>query len=238
MGYWVLQEACGQMQDWRTRYHLDHRLRMSINLSGEQLNQPDLVDRIQTSLQQSGLPPVSLSLEVTESALIKDVDTTISALSKLKEIGVSLQLDDFGTGYSSLSYLRQFPIDVLKIDRSFILNKPLDERAPDLVRTIVLMGQELGLDVIAEGIETNEQAQRLNNMGCSQGQGFLFSKAVDAGSAERFLDAAWSQELRASQLDRIQGISAPPYGWDFAWPESGSIIRTDESTTSKSDPVT
>jgi EAL domain-containing protein (putative c-di-GMP-specific phosphodiesterase class I) len=128
-----------------------------------------------------------LSLEVTESSLIKDVDTAISALSKLKAIGISLQLDDFGTGYSSLSYLRQFPIDVIKIDRSFILKYPAEKNAPDLVRTIILMGQELGLEVIAEGIETDEQASRLRQLGCDQGQGFLFSKAVDAPSAEKFL---------------------------------------------------
>ncbi len=193
IGWWVLREACLQLNQWRQRFRLDRQLRMSVNLSGEQLSQPDLVEQVGSSLLRAGLPAECLSLEVTESALIKDIPVAIASLSDLKGLGISLHLDDFGTGYSSLSYLQQFPMDAIKIDRSFLQKGEPAGNAPDLLRTIVLMGHDLGLEVVAEGIETEQQALRVAGLGCTQGQGFLFSQPMAADDVEDYLAARYNR---------------------------------------------
>jgi EAL domain-containing protein (putative c-di-GMP-specific phosphodiesterase class I) len=187
IGRWVLLEACQTMQSWRKQFSLGSDIQVSVNLSGYQINQPGLVAAVEEALASSDLPPRCLSLEVTESSLIDNVAAAISTLKDVKALGVSLQLDDFGTGYSSLSYLRQFPIDVLKIDRSFIRKGSGSLATPNLVRTIVMMGQDLGLDVVAEGIETPAQVEWLKRIGCTHGQGYYFSKPMDVPGAQQYL---------------------------------------------------
>lgn len=187
LGEWVLNQACQQMQAWRQRFQHTSRLAVNVNLSGEQLSQGNLVAVVRSAIQKSGLPASCLSLEVTESALIRDVQDTLRLIQELKALGVSVQLDDFGTCYSALSYLRQFPIDVLKIDRSFMGGYDGLRKAPDLVRAIVLMGRELGIDVVAEGVETEEQRDFLLSVRCTYGQGYYFAPPMESSSAAAYL---------------------------------------------------
>jgi diguanylate cyclase (GGDEF)-like protein len=179
IGDWVLTEACMQLRKWQLQHPQQPALTMSINLSIKQLFKPDLIERIRQVLSETGLEADHLNLEITESTLVNDIDTVAVVLSQLKDLGVHVHLDDFGTGYSSLSYLRNFPLDVIKIDRAFIANLNENEGKGGLVKTIVLMAQELGLQVIAEGIETNEQLAQLLEMGCGLGQGFHLFKPRD-----------------------------------------------------------
>jgi diguanylate cyclase (GGDEF)-like protein len=209
IGLWVLREACVQMQLWQS---LDSSLplQMAVNLSVHQLRLPDLYQRVLAVLQETGLPPICLKLEVTESVLVDDADLVIRSLSKLRKLGVKIALDDFGTGYSSLSYLNHLPIDILKIDRSFIENMTSNTDQGELVRGIVSIAKRLGLEIVSEGIETQAQYEALLELQCDYGQGFLFSKAIPA---EDIL-AMFSAELRGSlhQDHRKNGISvtSPP----------------------------
>jgi EAL domain-containing protein (putative c-di-GMP-specific phosphodiesterase class I) len=166
-------------------------MKMCINLSGRQLTDDRLVDDVAQVLARTGVDPTSIVLEITESVLMEDTDLTIDRLQALKQLGVSLAIDDFGTGYSSLAYLRRFPIDILKIDRSFV--SAASRGAPGglaLVRTMVELASSLHLETIAEGIETEAEASHLFATGCSTGQGFLFSPAVRAEEVAGFLLAA------------------------------------------------
>jgi EAL domain-containing protein (putative c-di-GMP-specific phosphodiesterase class I) len=187
LGEWVLRKACRQMRIWQERYFLGDSLAVNVNISGVQLAQSDLVQLVKSALQESGLSPRCLCLEVTESALISDVERTLRIINELKAAGVSVQLDDFGTGYSALSYLRQFPIDAIKIDRSFMGGRDGSRRGPDLIRTMVLMGHELGIQVVAEGVETTEHLEFLRAVSCGFGQGFLFARPLQPRSAEAYL---------------------------------------------------
>jgi diguanylate cyclase (GGDEF)-like protein/PAS domain S-box-containing protein len=187
LGEWVLHKACRQMRQWQERLPLDRRVTIHVNISGVQLAQSDLVGVVRHALEASRLSPQSLCLEVTESALIRDVERTLGIIRELKAMGVSVHLDDFGTGYSALSYLRQFPIDAIKIDRSFMSVHGDDRRGSDLVRTMVLMGHELGIQVVAEGIETSEQLEYLRAVNCPYGQGFFFARPLQARAAEAYL---------------------------------------------------
>ncbi len=174
LGEWVLREACMQLQSDQP----NEKTTVSVNLSGKQLAQPDLLERITIILRDSGLKPQRLKLEITESAIIEDPERISDLLHQLKALGVQLCLDDFGTGYSSLSYLNKLPLDVLKIDRSFIQNMVTDTRSLALVRTITDMATQLGMKVVPEGIESIEQVNLLQSLNCHYGQGFYFSKPV------------------------------------------------------------
>lgn len=179
IGLWVLREACLQMRRWQG---LDSSLplQMAVNLSVHQLHLPDLYQRVLAVLQETGLPPNCLKLEVTESVLVDDAELVIRSLSKLRKLGVKIALDDFGTGYSSLSYLNHLPIDILKIDRSFIQDMTHNSDQGELVRGIISIAKRLGLEIVSEGIETEDQYMALLDLQCEYGQGFLFSKAVPA----------------------------------------------------------
>lgn len=178
LGWWVLQTACQQMQQWRQRYP-DQPLVINVNLSTRQFLHPELLPQVRQILQETGLPPQSLKLEMTESVLISDRTTMIARLLQLKALGVRLSLDDFGTGYSSLSYLHHFPLDTLKIDRSFIQQILTDSQCRAVVESIVTMAHKLGMDVIAEGVETEDALSYLRDTACcEQIQGFLISAAV------------------------------------------------------------
>ena len=173
---WVLRQACEQAQAWRGMGLPP--LCMSVNVSPIDFRQRDFVDNLAAILKQSGLPPARLELEITESVLMQNVDETVETLQKIKAMGIRLALDDFGTGYSSLSYLRRFPIDVLKIDQSFVRGLRINSQDEQLISAIIGMGKSLELNIIAEGVETIDQLNFLKAQRCEEGQGFLFSKAL------------------------------------------------------------
>ncbi len=180
IGNWVLREACRQGARWRAELGSEAPLPVNVNLAARQLAQDDLAETIALALADAGLDPRDLSVEITETALLECADTPARTLAALRELGVQVLLDDFGTGYSSLSYLRQFPVDVLKIDRSFIAELGERPEASAIVEAIVGMGHALGLDVLAEGIETEDQAREVARLGCDLGQGYLFAKPAPA----------------------------------------------------------
>ncbi len=187
LGKWVLTEACSQLARWKNQLPDFEHVYMSVNISRKQFLQPDLAGLVSRTLQDSGLPPSNLRLEITETAIMNDVRTSQQILEKLKNIGVRLAIDDFGTGYSSLSYLQQFPVDVLKIDKSFISGRSGLDFNPEIVKTIIRLGQSLGLDVVAEGIKKSDQMRHLLDETCPNGQGFFFSEPVNAQSAQQLL---------------------------------------------------
>jgi diguanylate cyclase (GGDEF)-like protein len=188
LGAWVLREACRQAKKFQTRDERWADLTMSVNLSGRQLGQVDLADMVGSALREAELSPEHLQLEMTESVLMDDAATTITILQTLKDLGLRLGVDDFGTGYSSLAYLRRFPVDVLKIDRSFIdgLGNDLEDSA--IVAALVSLADTLGLTTIAEGVETDLQRESLLVLGCTRAQGYLFGRPVAAHDAEKALD--------------------------------------------------
>jgi EAL domain-containing protein (putative c-di-GMP-specific phosphodiesterase class I) len=179
IGRWVLEQACRQMREWRLRFPSLSHLSVSVNLSSRQLTRPDLVHDIEHALEVSSLAPEHLVIELTESVLMESGQTSTAVLDRLRELGIRIHLDDFGTGYSSLSYLHRLPLDALKIDRSFVAR--LDEPGENLeiVRTVLRLAQNLGMGVVAEGIETGDQLDRLRALGCPCGQGYYFSRPLD-----------------------------------------------------------
>ena len=181
IGQWILEMACRHTAEWQQSSAV--RLSTSVNLSAKQLVHPHLSSQIQQVLDQTGLDPRQLKLEVTESTVMENSDRSLSVLSELSDLGVSLSTDDFGTGYSSLSYLHRFPFSRLKIDRSFVNKMDEDEKSAAIVKTILLLGENLGIEVVAEGIETENQLELLRSLGCRLGQGYIFSQPVDAASA-------------------------------------------------------
>ncbi|HEY9617765.1 MAG TPA: EAL domain-containing protein [Microcoleaceae cyanobacterium] len=187
IGWWVLQEACQQMQNWQQQFSLHPPLSMSVNLSGKQLSQSDVVTRVERILQTTGLNPATLKLEITESSIMENAESTIARLQQLKALGIQLSIDDFGTGYSSLSYLYRFPIDTLKIDRSFINTMDVELEKLELVRTIATLAWNLNMDVVAEGVENDNQLTYLKSLGCEYAQGYLFSCPVDKVVAEQII---------------------------------------------------
>jgi diguanylate cyclase (GGDEF)-like protein/PAS domain S-box-containing protein len=187
IGWWVLGEACRQMQVWHQQFPIHPPLTISVNLSVKQLMQPDAVDRVKQVLQKTGLTPNSLKLEITESSIMENAEITIAMLHQLKALGVQLSIDDFGTGYSSLSYLYRFPLDTLKIDRSFINKMDVELEKLELVRTIATLAWNLSMDIVAEGVETKKQLLQLKGLGCEYAQGFLFSRPVDQTKAEQLI---------------------------------------------------
>ncbi|HEX8146149.1 MAG TPA: EAL domain-containing protein [Pyrinomonadaceae bacterium] len=187
LGLWVLNEACRQMREWQRLGLADEAVTMSVNLSGRQFSQADLIEQIASALRESGLKAANLKLEITESMVMENFDTAIGMLRQLRNLGVGLSIDDFGTGYSSLSYLHRFPIDTLKIDRSFVTQMTDNSENAEIVRTIVTLARSLDMAVVAEGVETADQLRQLGDLGCDYGQGYLFSRPVGAGQAAELL---------------------------------------------------
>jgi len=190
LGYWVLDEACHQIHTWNVQHSYDPPLTINVNLSPRQCEQPDLVQKISNILRKNKLDPSLLKLELTESLIIKDSEYINVMLSELHDLGVQVHIDDFGTGYSSLSYLHTLPIDTLKIDRGFINRLGGEDNGMEIVQTILSLAHNLGMKVIAEGVETDEQLSELMAMDCEYMQGFLFSKAVDSLEAGALLEKA------------------------------------------------
>lgn len=187
MGRWVLAEACHQLKAWQEATEANPPLTMSVNLSSKQFSQNDLIDYIEELLTNIGLPSNCLKLEITESAIMENAQSVTDRLLRLRSLGVRLGLDDFGTGYSSLSYLHRFPLDTLKIDRSFIARMDEGGEKSEIVRTIVTLGKNLSMNVVAEGVESYGQLQQLRDLSCSQGQGFFFARPLAAEEAFRLL---------------------------------------------------
>ncbi len=188
IGEWLLEQACKQMKRWQDEIPMDPPLSVSVNLSKRQFAQVDLVERIEAILERTGLPAKYLSLELAEMTLIEDVDGSVEKINQLHELGVGVEIDDFGTGYSSLGYLRRLPVNHLKIDRSFTSTLGVSESAVPIIRAIIAMANSLGIEVIAEGIETEEQADNLVKLKCGYGQGFFFNKPVDADLAGEMIN--------------------------------------------------
>ncbi len=187
IGKWILEEACRQTVEWQKRFPAFKSLPVSVNLSAKQLMHPNLTTHVREILFKTKLKAQYLQLEVTESTVMEHHETAEEVLNELHEIGAHLSTDDFGTGYSSLSYLHRFPFDRLKIDRSFINRMDSNAKCEAIVRTLLLLGQNLNLEIVAEGIETENQLQQLQNLGCGFGQGYLFSKPVTEIEAEKLL---------------------------------------------------
>ena len=185
---WIFRKACSQLVEWQERSPLNKSLMMSINLSSVHFTQPDLVDNIKQILSETKINPHCVKLELTESAVMENAETTILMLKQLRTLGVQLSIDDFGTGYSSLSYLHRFPIDMLKIDRSFVSTMEGGSENGEIVRTIIALAKTLGLSVVAEGIESIHQLHQLRILGCEYGQGFLFSRPVPVAEIEKILE--------------------------------------------------
>ena len=193
LGWWSLREACRQMRDWRERSDAVLDLSVSVNLSVKQLLQPNLVEDIKKLLLEVSVPPQVLRFEITESAVMADPASATELLQQIKDLGIRLAIDDFGTGYSSLSYLHRFPLDTLKIDRSFINNAAADGEGMEIARTIMPMAKNLHLDVVAEGVETIEQVALLKRLQCRYAQGYYFSRPLAPKDIGALLceDPAW-----------------------------------------------
>ena len=191
LGEWVLRCACHQMRAWQVQFSQEPPLSISMNLSARQFTQPDLIQLVIQTLQQTELAPGSLKLEITESVLMENPQAAVSMLSQLRELGIQLYIDDFGTGYSSLNYLQQFQVDALKIDRSFIAKMGVHGNNLELVQAIAMLARNLGLDVVAEGVETVEQLFQLRTIehDSGYGQGYLFSRPVDSEGATALIAA-------------------------------------------------
>jgi len=187
IGDWGLAETCSQIQEWCREDPCHGSLRVCVNLSARQFSREGLADHVEALLRQSGLASRQLGLEMTESSLIPNTRIALEVLGSLRKLGVSLLMDDFGTGYSSLNYLHTFPFDVLKIDRSFVGRMTEGDQPLQIVRTIIELARVLGMDVVAEGIETREQYRLLRQMGCRFGQGFLIARPMAADAITRLL---------------------------------------------------
>ncbi|MDA8384349.1 MAG: EAL domain-containing protein [Betaproteobacteria bacterium] len=184
IGAWVLDEACRQVSDWLAR---GTTLRVAVNVSARQMGDGDVVERISALTARHAISPALLEIELTESAVMADPETVAVVFSRLRKMGITIAVDDFGTGYSSLAYLRRLPIDVLKIDRSFVMNVDREEEDAQIVKTILALGQSLKLSVVAEGIETRPQAELLRSVGCNIVQGYHFSRPLPPAQLEEWL---------------------------------------------------
>jgi EAL domain-containing protein (putative c-di-GMP-specific phosphodiesterase class I) len=210
VGHWVLKTACRQNAQWQADGLPP--VRMAVNLSAQQFYRGDIVRSVKEALEESGLASTWLELELTESLTLDDTETTLRIMGELKQLGVSLSLDDFGTGWSSLSYLRRFPIDRIKIDRSFMRDVTTHPNAAAVVQSILHLAKSLGLGCIAEGVETPEQLEYLQQQLCSEIQGFLFSKPLPAQEMLALLTAARKpkfQDMQNRLASRLP-ITVPP----------------------------
>jgi diguanylate cyclase (GGDEF)-like protein/PAS domain S-box-containing protein len=205
LGRWVLAEACRAIKAWRDTVVAGEGLRVAINVSGRHLQHADLVADVRAALDASGLEPGNLVIELTESTIMHNTEVNLERFRELKSLGVRLAIDDFGMGYSSLSYLHRFPIDILKIDRSFVGRLTEQDDGPELARAVVMLGETLGLETVAEGVEHEEQVAKLLELGCVAAQGFLFARSAPLKEVSAMPFATRRAELRNAQVlgDRL-----------------------------------
>ncbi|MBK8302032.1 MAG: bifunctional diguanylate cyclase/phosphodiesterase [Pyrinomonadaceae bacterium] len=203
----ILHSACSQLVKWQERSGNATPLSVAVNLSGKHFGHPNLVEQINTIIAETGIAPASLKLELTEGAVMENAETAILMLRQIKETGVQISIDDFGTGYSSLSYLHRFPIDLLKVDRSFVSAMEENTENGEIVRTVIALAKALNLKVVAEGIESVHQFHQLRILGCEYGQGYLFSKPLPVADIERLLEdkTRWQNILPAAPIAQPQG---------------------------------
>jgi EAL domain-containing protein (putative c-di-GMP-specific phosphodiesterase class I) len=194
IGEWVLQTACFEAENWPPE------MTVAVNISAVQLKKGDLVATAQAALAASGLQPARLELEITESVFLCDSVETLRALHRLREIGIGVALDDFGTGYSSLSYLRSFPFSKIKIDKSFVRDLMTNRESVSIIRAVIGLGQSLGIKTIAEGVETYEQLERLRREGCTEVQGYFFSRPKPASDLPLLIERLQSAGKAASPM--------------------------------------
>jgi diguanylate cyclase (GGDEF)-like protein len=218
LGRWILNEACAQLRTWQTTLPGRDELWVSVNLSGVQLREPDLVEQIEEALQRHQLAPRGLVLELTEGSAMENPVATTTLLMRLRAMGVRISLDDFGTGYSSLAYLRQFPVDALKIDQSFVRGLANDKDTAVIVTGIVAMAKELGLYVVAEGVETDGQRAALHSLQCESVQGYLIARPLDPQGASDFLVGGASAGTSPASDTNGNRIALPDNTAAAAWP--------------------
>ncbi|MEO6655592.1 MAG: EAL domain-containing protein [Pyrinomonadaceae bacterium] len=202
----ILHSACAQVVQWQERWQSGKPLSIAVNLSGKHFGHPALVEQIKTVIAETGIDPASLKLELTESAVMENAETAILMLKQIKETGVQISIDDFGTGYSSLSYLHRFPIDLLKVDRSFVSAMEENTENGEIVRTVIALAKALNLKVVAEGIESIHQFHQLRILGCEYGQGYLFSKPLPVAEIGRMLEDnnRWQNILPRTRMPIVQ----------------------------------
>jgi EAL domain-containing protein (putative c-di-GMP-specific phosphodiesterase class I) len=196
LGHWVLEQACIAAVEWQLR-HPDSPVVMAVNLSARQFQQPDLCEKVAEVLRSTGLDPSLLALEITETVVMEDTSATLATLRKLKQLKVRLSIDDFGTGYSSLSYLKRFPVDAVKIDKSFVdglASGPVDR---EIVQAVIRLATAVGMQTIAEGVETTAQCEQLRLLGCTMLQGFLLSRPGSLDEVERLVTTAGAVNVPA-----------------------------------------
>ncbi len=203
IGRWVLERACARGAAWQ---RAGRRLTIAVNVSARQLERTEFVEEVRSALHHSGLEPATLTLEITETVLMRKPDATVHVLSELKELGVHIAVDDFGTGYSSLAYLRQFPVDLLKIDRTFITGLARSSEAQALAHTLIRLGQALGLQTLAEGVEDRDQVQELRREGCDLVQGFLFARPLSPDGIEELLEGRADSSVAAAEQRALPAI--------------------------------
>jgi len=233
LGLWILHEASRQMAAWHKSMIHEFPLSISVNISFKQLAEASLADDVERILGETGLDPRSLKLEITESSIMENADLVMATLRRFKDLNISLEIDDFGTGYSSLSYLRQLPFDTVKIDRSFVKEIGTCDDTTEIIGTILQLARSLGMDVVAEGVETKDQLTRLAAMGCATAQGYYFSKPVDAERAQRLIRDKDSMqrgvqlkpvpEIGSLQQTEIDGLE--PVLADVTTGETGGMVR-------------
>jgi EAL domain-containing protein (putative c-di-GMP-specific phosphodiesterase class I) len=190
IGRWVLNQACHQCSSWRAA---GYEIGVAVNVSARQLDCDEFVDHVAEALAGSGLDPRALTLEITETTIMRDTRRTAIRLERIKELGVRLAIDDFGTGYSSLGHLQKFPVDALKIDRSFISGLRHSQEGEAIIHTLVQLGKTLSIETVAEGIEGHLELTQLRGEHCDGGQGFLFARPLDVAELEAFLQA-WARD--------------------------------------------
>jgi len=207
IGQWILQESCRQICAWNVQFPCSPPFTMAVNISAKQFAQANLVSQIGQVLSETGLAPANLRLELTESVTMRDEERTTRILSELRKLGVRLCIDDFGTGYSSLSYLRRFALDILKIDRSFVTDMLNNSESEEIVKTILSLGRNLRMKVVAEGVETREQMTLLKSLGCEFAQGYLFSRPVDSAAVARTLVTSEANCYTLPQESAVQLVA-------------------------------
>jgi EAL domain-containing protein (putative c-di-GMP-specific phosphodiesterase class I) len=198
LGNLLLKQACKAARNWQLKYPEHPAIKMSVNLSPQQFREPQLIEEVETALAETGLPGKLLKLEITESLLIDNLETVTKIIHSLRNQEIQFSIDDFGTGYSSLSYLHQFPVDTIKIDRSFVSQMQANGDNSAIVKAIVTLAHMLNMDIIAEGIETTAQLAQLKLLQCEYGQGFFFSKPLSEADADAFI----ANSPRCSQVTK------------------------------------
>ena len=224
LGEWVLREACRQMAEWHESFVFDPPLSISVNVSPRQLSAPGFVEDVENILAETGLDPRSLKLEMTESSIMANPEITLATVLRLKALNVGLEMDDFGTGYSSLSYLQRFPFDTVKIDRSFISESNNSAESAEIIRTIVELARSLKMKVVAEGVETGAQLQKLTAIGCNFAQGYYFSKPLGAEHTMALIQARSEMQQAFSRLlDEAEDSFSDSANPETSWKPAGRL---------------